>query len=947
MRVHESVTVLVIVTLLAACRCDGRDDRRGGREPDGEETLPAWRPGELELHFISTGVGENAFYRFPDGTTWVNDCGDYVSDPHEVPPVPSDMRLGGEWVARYLHRLGVGPRIDYLTISHAHTDHAGDPGQRTVRAADGRPVCGAALLMEHFDFDIFSDCDWPETNVYHLADASYRMMREAAEAAARTKGLKIVPCRVGASDQFGLRHDPQGRYAGKFRVRNLCSNARAWTGRGEEVRDFGAGERAINPNPLSMGFRIDYGPFSFYTGGDVSGCLKGEDYEAFVARSCGPVTIAKANHHSDQDAMSEATVRALRPQAWVSVVWHKDDITDVVMKRMLTGVRQAESRRFFPTAVAPTSRALTRNCAWWENVARPGHVVIKVAPDGTDWCVYVLDSADERMRVIEKWRPGRTDPASAATHPVVMMRFSSAQTRTLEEWRQTANAFADNPGCCDEVWFSTGESFPSVDWHRQNAARLGVAAKDMRKLGVGVSLQFEATIGHGDDFPTEEERRIFEKPWTGWTGPDGTECRYCNCPRQPDFLKRLAEVGEIYGSISPSVVWIDDDLRDRGHYPVSGAEGPGCWCSKCVTDFALEDGKPWTRETLRAAHEKDAGVRARWQDFTARSLAAVACTIARAFRKVSPKTRIGLQTGTNRNRMTEVVIRALAVEMGEKSCVRMGGGAYYDLSPFAQIAKSYEMVANRARLELEDVVGNWCTEIESYPRAYGSRSVRSIALEAFSSIGWGFDTASLFVMDRRSETDEFYSKYLLRPLADVTAFLNAYCAANRGTAPAGFKCPFKPSDARYLAGIPVLPGRGVSWGDFSAEREELPGLGAIWGEFRNDLVPDYDKTPSAKIQSVRDRLSGAAPLKLVSPFIGLVLPRIAERGDIRTIGLIGARLDPQYDIGMEIATTHTRVRWHELGRPAVELPLKVTSGRSLVTIPSIGVWGVGYLELND
>ena len=368
-----------------------------------ERTLPAWRPGELELHFISTGVGENAFYRFPDGTTWVNDCGDYVSDPLEVAPVPSDRRLGGEWVARYLRRIGVGPKIDYLTISHAHTDHAGDPGQRTIRAADGRRVCGAALLMEHFDFAVFSDCDWPATNVYRLADGSYWMMRKAADVAARTKGLKIVPCRVGACDQFGLRHDPEGRYAGQFHVRNLCSNARAWTGKDEEVRDFGAGEDKIGPNPLSMGFRIDYGAFSFYTGGDVSGRLKGEDYEAFVAQACGPVSVAKTNHHSSPDAMGSATVRALRPKAWVSAVWHKLDITDTVMNRMLSGELYPGPRRYFPTAVAQTSRALTRNCAWWKDVARPGHVVVKVAPGGASWRVYVLDCTDERMRVVENW----------------------------------------------------------------------------------------------------------------------------------------------------------------------------------------------------------------------------------------------------------------------------------------------------------------------------------------------------------------------------------------------------------------------------------------------------------------------------------------------------------------------------------------------------------------
>lgn len=264
----------------------------------------------------------------------------------------------------------------------------------------------------------------------------------------------------------------------------------------------------------------------------------------------------------------------------------------------------------------------------------------------------------------------------SAEPPVVMMRFSSAQTRSAEEWKGTAKAFAENTGCCDDVWFSTGESFPSLDWHRKHLACVRSAAEDLRRLGIGVSLQFEATIGHGDNFPTEEEKKLFDKPWTGWTGPDGTECVSCSCPRQPDFLKRLSDVSELYAAIRPSVVWIDDDLRDVNHDPVSGSDAPGCWCRKCVSDFAAEEKRDWTRETLFAASGGDAALRDRWQAFSARSLAEVACTIARAFRRVSPQTRMGFQLGGATVQMDRIVVRALAKETGEKVSVRTGGGPY-------------------------------------------------------------------------------------------------------------------------------------------------------------------------------------------------------------------------------------------------------------------------------
>ena len=540
--------------------------------------------------------------------------------------------------------------------------------------------------------------------------------------------------------------------------------------------------------------------------------------------------------------------------------------------------------------------------------------------------------------------------------PVVMMRFSSEQTRSVSEWKGTAAAFAQNPGCCDEVWFSTGESFPALSWHRSHVDRLRVAAADVRALGIGVSLQFEATIGHGDLFPTAEEKKRFDKPWTGWTGPDGTECVYCSCPRQPGFLQRLTEISRLYAEISPSVVWVDDDLRVTSHKPVLGNDGPGCWCEKCVADFAAAEGRSWTRETLHAAWKQDEALRERWFEYSVGSLAEVACTIARVFRSVSPKTRVGLQTAIIHNRQTVVILRALQREMGgEKTCVRLGGGAYYDLTPFDQIAKSRRMVVNRARLGLEDVVDNWCTEIETYPRAYASRSVRSIALEAFSSIGWGFDSASLFVMDRRSETDQFYSEYLLGPLCSVTRFLNAYLADNEGTVPAGFTCPLavddmRPlaeDDVRYLMGLPVLPGLGTSWGEVSAEPQVFPHLGPVWGAIRTDRMTEYPKTPSAKIQAIRDGMSGSAPLKLCSPFVGVVFPRVDRQGCVRTVGLIGTRLDAQRNVVLQIDTPCTRAVWQELDAEPVELGARTADGHRRFVIPSVGAWNAGYLKLVD
>ena len=83
-------------------------------------TCPGWRPGELDIHFIHTGVGEQTFFIFPDGTTMLLDCGDthharYMKD---VPPMPDHSRYGGDWTSRYIQRLIPGREIDYVMVSH-------------------------------------------------------------------------------------------------------------------------------------------------------------------------------------------------------------------------------------------------------------------------------------------------------------------------------------------------------------------------------------------------------------------------------------------------------------------------------------------------------------------------------------------------------------------------------------------------------------------------------------------------------------------------------------------------------------------------------------------------------------------------------------------------------------------------------------------------------------
>lgn len=133
---------------------------------------------------------------------------------------------------------------------------------------------------------------------------------------------------------------------------------------------------------------------------------------------------------------------------------------------------------------------------------------------------------------------------AAQEAPLLQMRLRANDTATYEIWKSNLSVLAEHPGCCDEVWFSTGTGVPSLDWHRGRADILKRAVADVGKMGIVPSLQFQATLGHGDAFGSPG--MFADKRWNGWTDWKGVETQYCNCPRQPAFHAYLKEVSGIY-----------------------------------------------------------------------------------------------------------------------------------------------------------------------------------------------------------------------------------------------------------------------------------------------------------------------------------------------------------------------------------------------------------------
>ena len=386
---------------------------------DAMPVYPGWKRGELDIHFIQTGAGEQTFFILPDGTTMLLDCGDCYRPQYlqHIPRVPSPERLGGEWVSRYVQRLTNERTIDYFLLSHWHSDHCGGPDIRAKTTADGRKVCGVTLFAEDFGIRHYFDHQYPRSGVYahNPSRQALEMMRAWIPYMHRKCGMQAHAFEVGASNQIAMLRDPSA-YAGAFEIRNLFANAVYWDGsRGvvdyapEYIRRRPDLRGNIDENSLSMGIRIRYGAFSAYFGGDIDF----PDYEARLGPVVGPVDVCKMNHHGCPSSMGAAFCRNVKAQAYMSSVWSPNQVTHANMVHMASRKLYAGERFIMPGFMPDVCREQYKGRDFMADVLDvAGHRVFKVAPGGKTFEAFVLSPWDETMSVM--WRRSFVSGANAA-----------------------------------------------------------------------------------------------------------------------------------------------------------------------------------------------------------------------------------------------------------------------------------------------------------------------------------------------------------------------------------------------------------------------------------------------------------------------------------------------------------------------------------------------------
>jgi len=390
--------------------------------------------------------------------------------------------------------------------------------------------------------------------------------------------------------------------------------------------------------------------------------------------------------------------------------------------------------------------------------------------------------------------------AAADGIPFSAIRLRKPQTDRPEVWAATFEQFAKYRAGVDEVWFSTGISFPKMDEHRAAAARLAKAAGQLRRIGILPSLQIQATIGHGDAFLRYADNSGMT--WQGFTSENGAVAKGCNCFRAPAFLAYMKEMSALYAAaMRPYSVWIDDDIRIINH----GGPGWGCHCDYCLGKFAEKEGRKRTRKQLVAEMKTDAALAARWRAFAFEGEAELVRVIADAVHAASPETRMCQQQPGKCFPEHRLLYEACHAATGLPVGMRPGAGAYFDYDPRDQIEKAYYLALQIDTIGPLPFIERICPEIESCPRSFACRSGRGVLLEGLEALSQGMNALSALVIDAGFETPEWYGDEILAPLARNAAMLKRYVALNEGAKRSGYGFTGTPPVQLQTASLPLRP----------------------------------------------------------------------------------------------------------------------------------------------
>lgn len=374
------------------------------------DIFPSWSQGYLDIHHINTGKGESVFIIMPDGTTMLVDAGATTRPkPRVTDQRPDDSKTPGEWISRYiLHMMKDLPskKLDYILLTHFDGDHIGDyfPEAKTSKSGKFR-LTGITEVGEYIPFKKLIDRGWPDYNFpFPMENEKMFNYRQFLKWHIEENKSVVEKFVAGQNSQFTLVNE-KDKYPG-FEIRNIAVNGHVWTGVGVNERNhFPALEdlktsELPGENMCSIAFRLSYGKFDYFNGGDLTSAEYGSwrDIEAPVGLVTGPVEVCEANHHAHFDAMDVPFLRATRPQVIILQTWAPSHPASIVLSRMQSTSVYPGSRDIYATNIMEETKVVIGD-ALGRLKSQQGHIVIRVNPGGNDFMIYILDDSEENFRI--------------------------------------------------------------------------------------------------------------------------------------------------------------------------------------------------------------------------------------------------------------------------------------------------------------------------------------------------------------------------------------------------------------------------------------------------------------------------------------------------------------------------------------------------------------------
>ena len=216
-------------------------------------------------------------------------------------------------------------------ITHFDGDHYGRLDKFAI-SAEGKPykLTGMTHLANLVPIRTMIDrgypnYDYPTAEAFRKRNGKLFLNYELLLKERESQGLKNEQFVVGSDKQLVLKSSPADYPT--FRIQNIAGNGKIWTGKGADARPM-IGEdapegAALDENSSSCVFRLEYGDFAYYMGGDIRGTYSKKknnywtDVQTPVSKVIGTVDVAVADHHGYRDSMNDNLLKALNANAIV------------------------------------------------------------------------------------------------------------------------------------------------------------------------------------------------------------------------------------------------------------------------------------------------------------------------------------------------------------------------------------------------------------------------------------------------------------------------------------------------------------------------------------------------------------------------------------------------------------------------------------------------------